>query len=83
MSQGFRRVYHRKKARPPDRRNPDPDRTHDPLLVLRKGRDRPREMTPKGKGFVLARPQLTQQCLRHFNDDPRKRAFLCSADLGR
>jgi hypothetical protein len=39
-------------ARPPDRRNPDPRRPHQPLQRTRHRQDRPRGMNPTGQGGV-------------------------------
>ncbi len=43
--QGLWRTHFRKRAGPPDRRNPHPHRTHEPLLGPRNGRDRARGLT--------------------------------------
>ena len=44
----LRRAHRRKRPRPPDRRNPHPHRTHEPLQRPRHRRDRPRGLTSAG-----------------------------------
>ncbi len=48
-------------ARPPDRRNPDPCRPHQPLQRPRHRRDRPRGLTPTGKADVSPLVGVAQQ----------------------
>ncbi len=47
------RTHFRKRPGPPKRRNPDPHRTHEPLLGPRNGRDRPRGLMTAGKGAIM------------------------------
>ena len=44
------RAHRRERPRPPNRRNPHPRRTHQPLQCTRHRRDRPRGLNLKGKG---------------------------------
>lgn len=47
--------------RDPDRRNPDPNRTHEPLLGPPNGRHRSRRLMPWGKGAIMPQAGVTQQ----------------------
>jgi hypothetical protein len=52
LPEGLWRTHLSKRPRPPNRRNPNPYRTDEPLLGPRHGRDRSRELKPSGKGEV-------------------------------
>ena len=62
VPQGLRRAHRRKRPRPPNRRNPDPRRTHQSLQRARNRRDRSRGLSPSGKGDVTLPAPVTQQC---------------------
>lgn len=62
MSQVLRRTHRRERPRPPNRRNPHPRRTHQPLQRPRHSRDRPRGLSLKGKGEAPPQTTFLQQC---------------------
>jgi Transposase DDE domain len=52
LPQSLWRAHLRKRPKLPNRRSPDPRRPHEPLLRTRHCRDRPRVLSPEGKGAV-------------------------------
>ena len=56
------RTDHVTRSRPPDRRHPDPHRSHEPQRGPPKGRDQSRHMTPPGKRADQPDIRLAQQC---------------------
>ena len=53
LPQGLRRAHRSERPRPPNRRNPDPHRPHEPLHRPRYRRDRSRRLTLAGKGELM------------------------------
>jgi hypothetical protein len=66
-------------TRPYDRRNSPHQRTHEPPLRFRHRRDRPRDLTPAGKGAITPQAGGQQECRLKlkgpsrcpFHDPPR------------
>lgn len=62
VPQVLRRAHRRKRPRPPDRRNPHPHCTHEPLQCPRHRRDPARGLNLKGKGAITPHTPFRQQC---------------------
>lgn len=73
LPQSLRRTHSRKRPRTPNRRNPDPHRTHEPLLSPRHRQDRSRGLKHTEKGEARLRRQLRNNALQMLSNPTSER----------